>query len=70
MQKKPAHLTLEGEPLCTCQMYGAGLLGCYSPVPMKHRFCSFYSIADAQRAKAEMQKHRYGVRVVRGHCPA
>ncbi len=70
MHKKPAHLTLGGEPLCTCQTYAASLLGCYSPVPSEHRFCSFHSTAAAQRAKVEMQKHRYGIRVVIGHCPA
>lgn len=63
-QKKPAHITIEGRPLCTCEMHPAGLI---------YRLgltCSFRSIADARRAKAEIQKHRHSVKVVPGPCPA
>jgi len=69
-EKTPAHITLHGKPLCKCEMHYAGLLGPASPVGHEHATCSFNSLAAATRAKREMQRHRYGLRVVRGHCPA
>jgi hypothetical protein len=60
MNKKPAYLTINGRPLCTCGDY------------LMHEYritCGHRSLADARRAKAELQKHRSGVRVVPGRCP-
>jgi len=57
---KPAHLTVQGKPLCTCGwhlMHKAGVT------------CGHKSIADAKRAKASLQKIVWGVKVVPGPCP-
>jgi hypothetical protein len=60
MTKKPAYLTIKGRPLCTCGDY------------LMHELritCGHRSLADARRAKVELQKHRSEVRVVAGYCP-
>ena len=67
---KPAHITRDGVPICVCEQHHAGLLGPASPVDFKIASCSFRSISDAQRALWAMSKHRDGLAVVRGHCPA
>ena len=41
-----------------------------SPIDPVHQKCGFGSLAKAKRAKAAMQKHRSGVKVVAGGCPA
>jgi len=57
---KTAHLTVEGTPACRKHwaLRKAGLSQ-----------CSYTSIAAARRAKLELQKHVYGVKVVTGPCP-
>lgn len=63
MQAKPAHITLNGHPLCACGLVGTNLMA-------KHNVtCGHGSIAEANRAKAILQRHVAGVRVVAGSCP-
>ena len=61
---KPAHLTVEGRPLCVCEGHIGGLMHKH------HLTCGYRSLAAAKRAKTELQKYRHSVRVVPGHCPA
>jgi hypothetical protein len=61
---KPAHITVEGKPLCECEGHMAGLMYRLNVT------CGHVSIASAKRAKVELQKHRHSVRVVPGFCPA
>lgn len=64
MPKKPAHITIEGKPLCQCEGHIGGLMRKLGVT------CGFRSIADARRAKLEIQKHRHSVRVIPGPCTA
>ncbi len=59
--KKIAYLTVQGRPLCTCGDHWMHDL---------RITCGHRSVADAKRAKLELQKHVWGVRVVQGNCPA
>jgi hypothetical protein len=70
--KKIAHITRNGQPLCKCEMHGAGLLGYSSPILSKPwaQSCSFKSITEARRALNEMRPHASGLRLVVGKCPA
>ena len=61
---KPAHITIDGTPLCRCEGHHGGIINAIGVT------CGYRSIADARRAKLEIQKHRHSVRVVPGHCPA
>ena len=55
------HITIQGVPLCECELsFNIQSLGVY---------CSYPSIAAANRAKQAIQKHRHSVKVVRGECP-
>ena len=64
MLAKPAHITIDGKPLCQCEYHLGGLMHKLSLT------CGYASIAEAKRAKLEIQKHRHSVKVVIGHCPA
>jgi hypothetical protein len=62
MKTVPAYITVQGAPLC---QFAAGKLMARHGCTCGHR-----SLADARRAKLELQKHVHTVRVVRGECPA
>jgi hypothetical protein len=64
MDKKPAYITVEGQPLCMCEMHLGGLINELGVT------CGYPSISEAKRAKLEIQKHRHSVKVVPGYCPA
>ena len=63
MKKVIAHITISGKPLCDCEGHASGLLN------QPNLTCSYESLASAERAKKQIQKHRHSVKVVRGHCP-
>ena len=65
--RKTAHITFRGKPLCQTH-----ILQCVAHPMAKaaNHQCSFVSIAAANRAKLELQKHAWGFKVVRGRCPA
>ena len=64
MNKIPAHITIEGVPLCQCEAHMAGLMNTLEVT------CGHESLAAAHRAKREIQRHRHSVKVVPGACPA
>ena len=64
MQRQPAYITIEGQPLCQREGGGCGLMSTLR-VDCGHR-----SIVDATRAKREIQKHRKNVKGVHGECPS
>ncbi len=62
----PAHITINGEPLCQCQSHISGLLNRLGIT------CGYLSLADARRAKLKINQHRNyrgRVSIVRGPCP-
>ncbi len=61
--QKPAHITIKGVALCQCEAHGAGLMNRLAVT------CGHVSLAAARRTKVKLQAHRYGVKVVPGHCP-
>ena len=63
MNKVHAHITVQGKPLCQCEGHIGGLMNSL------YVTCGYSSIAAAHRAKRELQKKRWGVKVVRGDCP-
>jgi hypothetical protein len=63
MKKVPAHIQIQGVPLCVCKDH---LLGTKTPDD-EWITCGF---ADAQRVKIHLQKRNHSVRVVRGECQA
>jgi hypothetical protein len=58
------HITINGRPLCQCQMHTGGIM------TELNISCSFTTKAAAIRAKKEIQKRVSGSRVVKGPCPA
>jgi|TARA_R100001129_G_scaffold62381_1_gene42515 hypothetical protein len=66
MKKVPAHIQIQGVPLCVCKDH---LLGTKTPDD-EWITCGFASLADAQRVKIHLQKRNHSVRVVRGECQA
>jgi hypothetical protein len=61
-QSKKAYLTVNGRPFCLCNWLD-------TRVENMQLTCGYVSLAAAKRAKAELQKHVYAVRVVPGRCP-
>ena len=58
MIRVTAHITIRGVPLCRSAW-----------AQTRNVFCSYPSLAAADRAKKEIQRHNYSVHVVRGACP-
>lgn len=73
-RSKPAHITINGTPICECEQHGLLL----NPMTYTHLgqqlriSCGYHSKARARSAWREIAKHRYwrSVKVVDGHCPA
>ena len=64
MEKVPAHIQIEGGPLCVCKNH---LLLTSTP-DNDLITCGFESLAAAHRVKLHLQKTNHSVRVVRGDC--
>ena len=63
MKKVISHITIDGVPLCERESHATGLIN-----KLPNITCGHQSIASAEKAKKEIQKHRHSVKVVRGHC--
>ena len=64
MEKVPAHIQIEGVPLCVCK----NQLLLTSTPDNELITCGFESLAAAHRVKRHLQKTNHSVRVIRGEC--
>jgi len=65
MKTVPAHIQIEGVPLCVCKDH----LMLSRTSDNEFITCGFTSMAAAHRVRRHLQKKFHSVRVVRGACP-